>query len=352
MKNYVAMGTGKTGGHLFPAIEMANEFRKKGLDSIFFIEGTEMEKRVLKKHNFKYIKIFAAPLTGGNVMMIFNLFLKNSMGIFKSLSHFIFHRPKLTIITGGYGAFPLAFSSLLLFIPLFTYEGNVIIGKVNKLFAPMARLNFAPVRGRFGKFMECGFIVRKEIHDAKFIFSEKVKILVTGGSQGSVLILKNIYEMLLKHNKYFIENKIFFIISCGYKNVSFIKKFSRFENVQVKPFIMDIKNELQTSNLVICRAGAMTIEENLAMGRFGIYIPLKGSAENHQYYNAKKIEDRGLGILIREEELNPEILFEKIKMTVENKEKLLAASKKAYEFFRRRHEINITEEILRRVKCS
>ncbi|MCD6578265.1 UDP-N-acetylglucosamine--N-acetylmuramyl-(pentapeptide) pyrophosphoryl-undecaprenol N-acetylglucosamine transferase [bacterium] len=349
MKNYIAFGTGKTGGHLFPAIEMAKEFKDKGFEAVFFIEGTDMEKKVLSKYNFNYIKIFAAPLTSGNVKMMINLFFKNSMGIFKTLSHLILHRPKFTIITGGYGAFPLAFSSLLLFIPLFTYEGNVIMGKVNKIFAPFARVNFSPVLGRFGKFLKSGFIVRKEIANAEFYFSDKLRILITGGSQGSRMILDNVLHMLQAHNEFFIKNNISFLISCGHKNTHYIKLFSEFKNVRAKGFIMDMKNELLNSNIIIGRAGAMTIEENLAIGRFGIYIPLKNSAENHQYHNALKMQKQGVGILIEEDQLNGDLLFNKIKEIVLSKENLYDNSKKAYEIFRTRHKINIINEILRRI---
>ncbi len=349
MSRYIAFGTGKTGGHLFPAIEMANEFKEKGYNSLFFVEGTDTEKNVLKKYNLKYIKIFAAPLTGGNAKMIFNLLFKNSMGIIKILSHLILHRPKFTLITGGYGSFPLAFSSILLFIPLFTYEGNVIIGKVNMLFSPFAKVNFSPVTGKFGKFLESGFIVRKEFKEAEFNFPENIKVLITGGSQGSVIILTNVYKMIKKYNDLFINKNISFVISCGYRNKNFITKFSAFPNVSARPFIMNMKYELQNSSIVIGRAGAMTIEENLAMGRFGIYIPLKNSAENHQYFNAKKMAEQGVGLMIEETNLNEEVLYKHLTQLINDKNDLFSRSKKAYELFRKRHEINIINEILRRI---
>jgi UDP-N-acetylglucosamine--N-acetylmuramyl-(pentapeptide) pyrophosphoryl-undecaprenol N-acetylglucosamine transferase len=350
MDKYIVFGTGKTGGHLFPAIVIGNSFRKYNYEAKFFIDGKKYEITSLKKYNFSHKKIFSAPFPEKSIISIFNFIFLNSVGIIQCCVELFKRKPRCAVITGGYTSFPLGIASILLFVPLFTYEGNIYIGKSNRILSFLSRMNFGPKKSGFGRFMVAGNPVREEMKNESFSFIDnKKEILVTGGSQGSKIILDTLLKMFKKYDEFIRKANFHFTIATGYKNIDLINKFNNYSYVNAIDFIFDMKKFLKKSNLLICRAGAMTIEENLAMGRFGIYIPFKRSAGNHQLHNAKWIKKMAVGEPITENDLNKDVLFRSINDAYNDINRLKALSQKARMEYEKRHTVSIEKEIMRRI---
>ena len=180
-------------------------------------------------------------------------------------------------------------------------------------------------------------------------FPEDTNILITGGSQGSVIILKTVLKMLEVNERELEEKGVSLTIVTGHNNVSWIEKFSRFNNVKALPFIHDMASAIRQASVLIGRSGAMTVEENLAMGRYAIYIPFAGATGDHQYFNALIVKEKGAGDLIRERLLNANTLFSKLLPLIKDKELLKQGGQRASDLYSERHRIRVEAEILGRI---
>ncbi len=349
MDKWIIFGTGKTGGHLFPAITIGENLGSRGYKCLFLIQGTKMEKEVLNKRGMKYMTIHSAPFPGACLKAVWKFIYENILGICQCISLFLQYRPVFSLVTGGYTSFPVGSASLLSFVPLFIYEGNIKMGKSNVLLSPFARASFGPDKSGFGVFVKVGNPVRKEMRASGAEFPEDTNILITGGSQGSVIILKTVLKMLEAHERELKEKGVSLTIATGHNNAFWVDKFSRFSNVKALPFIHDMASAIKQASVLICRSGAMTVEENLAMGRYAIYIPFAGATGDHQYFNALIVKEREAGDLIRERLLNANSLFSKLMPLIEDKKLLQRGGERAGDLYNERHKIRVEAEILRRI---
>ena len=183
-----------------------------------------------------------------------------------------------------------------------------------------------------------GAINKEEVR--KKLNIEKPLVLVFGGSQGA----KKINETMISYINECEIKDYQIIYATGPKNydeiISKIKVQN--ENVKIEKYIYNMEEVMSAADIAVCRSGALTITELGIIGVPSILIPLPTAAENHQYYNAKTIEDVGGGIIIEEENLTKEVLESKIKEILNNKEKLNEMKGKAM----RKENIGAIEKII------
>ena len=315
-KNNFILIAGGTGGHTFPAINFGNFLIKNGYSCSLFLD-----KRGLKYSNSfkgKIINISSRHFSGNFFYKILSFFIFIK-GFFQSLYYFSTIRPKYCIAFGSYASFmPLAVASIFKLFnitEIYLHEQNSVIGKVNMFFLPIANnifLNFSDVKKLkeryFNKISYVGLprnyntsSLIRNINDENKI----IKIFVYGGSQSSINLNRGFIKLIRKLPPSF-DKKLSVVIQSS-QNI-FQKYHDKLDHLKIeienKPFFEDIYYQLCSSDLVIARSGAGTIDDIITTKTPSILVPLPNSIDNHQFYNAKFLADKGAAKLIDEKDFD------------------------------------------------
>lgn len=340
----VLLSGGGTGGHVYPAIAIANKIKEQNPDAEIIFVGTEkgIESEIVPKYGYELktvtVQGFKRKIDFDNVKRVFKLFkgLEESRKVVKKF------KPDVVIGTGGYVSGPVLFNAAMGKVPTIVHEQNSFPGVTNKILAKMVTkvlTSFEDSHERFpedtrNKLFLTGNPVRKEILVAKKtvarkklgINENKKMILCYGGSGGS----RKINDSMKLVIRNLVNEDAAFIYATG-KN--FYESFvSDIEDLQLKPYqkvvpyLEDMANALAACDIVIGSAGAISLAEITALGKPSIIIPKAYTAENHQEYNAKSIESKGAGIAILEKNLTPETLNETVFKLLGDRELLIDMS--------------------------
>ena len=331
--------TGGTGGHIFPAISLAEYLEKKNFN-VDFVTDYRAKKFInninLKKINFINIKTPTGKKGLGLIYSIFLIFISFLYSIF----FLLLKKPQLIIGSGGYVSFPILLAAKLLKKKFVIYETNSVVGRVNNFFLKSSTKIFTgyPLKNlNNDKITFVGQLIREQIHIAKennyfkrddnFDFT----LLIIGGSQGAEIFSKTIPRSL---NKLFnLNKKIRIFHQAGNKEQELKIDFSykNNPNVTIFNFEPNIEKYMMLSDLVITRAGSSTLSELAYLQIPFIAIPFKDSLDNHQFYNADYFLKMNTCWLIDQQDLNSEKLFDLVKELMLNKEKLLEKKSKLKE---------------------
>lgn len=304
---------GGTGGHIYPAVAIYKELQGRGAKLFYIGSPEKMESEICKNFGFNFlpVNIEAMPrkINFGAFLWPFQLFF----AIIKTLSYCIKYRPDAVFATGGYVSAPALFSARILNIPYVLHDCDAYPGIVTRYFAPGAKkvsiafesakkylknknvyLNGNPIRKDFL------FFDKEKIKKDMNLPADKFILFVVGGSQGAKS-LNNLSLKLIEHLKN--SEDIYLIIQTGKKHYDdFIKEAGELpQNVLAAPYFDDMSKPLISSDLVISRAGSLSISEICASGLASILVPFPYSANNHQELNAKIMEEIGAAICIKDE---------------------------------------------------
>lgn len=337
----VLLSGGGTGGHVYPAIAIANRIKEQYPDAEIIFVGTEkgIESEIVPKYGYELktvtVQGFKRKIDFDNVKRVFKLFkgLEQSRKVVKKF------KPDVVIGTGGYVSGPVLFNAAISKVPTVIHEQNSFPGVTNKILSKVVTrvlTSFEDSHERFpegsrDKLVLTGNPVRKEILVARKniarknlgISEDKKMVLCYGGSGGSEEIndaMKVVIENMVKED-------IAFIFATGKYYYEEFAKSIEYLNLkpyqQVVPYLEDMANALAASDLVIGSAGAISLAEITALGKPSIIIPKAYTAENHQEYNAKSIESKGAGIAILEKDLTPKTLNETVFRLLGDRELLI-----------------------------
>lgn len=337
----VLLSGGGTGGHVYPAIAIANRIKEQYPDAEIMFVGTEkgIESEIVPKYGYELktvtVQGFKRKIDFDNVKRVFKLFkgLEQSRKVVKKF------KPDVVIGTGGYVSGPVLFNAAMSKVPTVIHEQNSFPGVTNKILSKVVTrvlTSFEDSHERFpegsrDKLVLTGNPVRKEILVARKniarknlgISEDKKMVLCYGGSGGSEEIndaMKVVIENMVKED-------IAFIFATGKYYYEEFAKSIEYLNLkpyqQVVPYLEDMANALAASDLVIGSAGAISLAEITALGKPSIIIPKAYTAENHQEYNAKSIESKGAGIAILEKDLTPKTLNETVFRLLGDRELLI-----------------------------
>lgn len=296
----------------------------KSLEGVGYV-GTNRQMEVDVLSDYDWIEFHPLALTGFKRELRWTSLFKNlllliklAIALCKMLYFIIKMRPSIILGTGGYSSFPPLFWGILLGIPTFILEPNVVPGLTNRLLAPWAKKIFIAHRStrKFftsNKSLVTGVPIRKDVLSAQFmppaydlfgLDPTKRTVLIVGGSQGSKLL----NEAVLKASKKIKEMKeIQIILVAGREREATCLKrvFNKEEidNVNVLTFIHEMGKALQIADLVISRAGACTLAEITALGKPSILVPWANAACNHQYMNALYLAKKGASLVVNENDL-------------------------------------------------
>ncbi|KXZ39550.1 UDP-N-acetylglucosamine-N-acetylmuramylpentapeptide N-acetylglucosamine transferase [Alkalithermobacter thermoalcaliphilus JW-YL-7 = DSM 7308] len=324
----VLISGGGTGGHIYPAIAIANKLEEELKEVEILFVGTEkgLESKVVPKAGYELKTItvegFQRKISFENVKRVLKLFkgLEDARKIVKKFD------PDIVIGTGGYVCGPVVFNAAMRGIPTVIHEQNAFPGITNKIlarFVDKILISFEDAKKYFpnsDKVVFTGNPVRKEIltankNEAKRklgIAEDKKMLLCVGGSGGSRKLndsMVNIISNLVKEDIQFIH------VTGKNHYEKFIDKLGEInlkKSQKVVDYLDDMATALAACDLVICSAGAITLAEVTALGKPSIIIPKAYTAENHQEYNAKSLENKGAAMVILEKDLNSKVLNDMI----------------------------------------
>ncbi len=300
----IILATGGTGGHIFPAITLAKALKTQGYNCILFID-----KKTNKNSN---LGIHVLPLckSSGNIIhklkFFFLLFYSSILVLYQTRKL----RPRLIIGFGSYASFPTLLAAKILSIPIILHEQNTVLGRVNRFFFKSAKLvaTSFPVT-KYAKEEKCVFTGNFiDIKTQEYLIPNVIPtcdagicILIIAGSQGANFF-DNVVSSVICSLPTKIKKKIRVTQQCMKKNINIVEGQYKKEkiNYELSEFFDDMENRLGSAHLVISRAGATSIAEITLAGRPAIYIPYLHSKDNHQFYNAKYIEDSGAAVIIEQ----------------------------------------------------
>ena len=325
------MAAGGTGGHITPGIAIATMLKNKGHEVIFVGTENGLETDLVPKAGFELKYIHARGLKGGVINNVKAL-IELGKGIKECEKLIKTEKPDMVMGTGGYVTAPLMIAGINLKVPTMIHESNALPGKTTKWLArkvSCVAVGFEDAKIRLGNLdnvictgnpNKMGMInMPKKEAKEKLNVNGKL-VLVFGGSQGAKKINETMIT-LINSNSFQGYHVIYATGPKHYENIiAELKEIP--ENVKVEKYIYNMEEVMRASDIVVCRSGALTVSELSTVGVGSILIPFPYAAENHQYYNAKTLEDAGAGIIIEEKDLTPEILKSKLEELMNNETRL------------------------------
>ncbi|MFD2828608.1 undecaprenyldiphospho-muramoylpentapeptide beta-N-acetylglucosaminyltransferase [Leeuwenhoekiella polynyae] len=334
MKNYkFILSGGGTGGHIYPAIAIADALKEKYPQAEFLFVGSQdrMEMEKVPKAGYKIEGLWIAgiqrKLTWSNLMFPFKLI----SSLFKSATIIRRFKPDVVIGTGGFASGPLLEMATRYNVPALIQEQNSFAGITNKLLAKKVQKICVAYDGMQQffpqeKIIKTGNPVRQDLIFidqnreeglTKYgLKPQKKTLLILGGSLGARAINKLIDREL----QFILDQNVQVIWQSGQLYFEEYKTHSKTEDVQVLPYIDTMSLAYAAADIIISRAGAGSVSELALVGKPVIFIPSPNVAEDHQTKNAEAIVEKDAAILLKEKEL--ENRFEEIfKELVEDEER-------------------------------
>ena len=345
----ILMAGGGTGGHLYPAIAVAQELagRPKGPDILFVVGRKGMEREIVAQYGFKLVRISAKGMPRKAGIRLVGFAAATFVSLFEVLALLLRWRPDVILGTGGYVSGPVLTLGWLLRIPCVVQEQNSVPGLTNRFlsrFANEVHLTFAESRKYFKRkdnLKLTGNPVRRELlkcdRDSAVqklgLNSERMTVLVMGGSTGAHSINLAAIGAL---NKLFHRKDLQFILQTGKQDFEWVRQSVEpfGDRIVVMPYIVSVGEVYCCADLMVCRAGAMTISEVAACGIPAIFVPYPYAIYDHQVQNARNLVDRGAAEMILDRELNADILAATIGRLTSDESRLKRMSISARSFAR------------------
>lgn len=356
----ILFAAGGTGGHITPAIIVAQVFKKRGYEVAFIARGSELERKMISKAGFPLLLQESSGFVGRSKLYQLRYLL--SLPYRLHLSRSLLKKEKVSAVI-GFGGYPAVLPSIAawsLGLPLALSELNVKVGLANKMLALLAELIFAsPETKGFPRYLESRIKrVANPIRGEFFNVAEPrcsagVKpehLLIMGGSQGAASLNSSILEMLpqLKAAGLKITHQ------AGAQDLERVKAAYLAEGLEaeVVPFIEDVPQALSQAEIVISRAGAMTVAEVSAASRLAVYLPLAISRA-HQQENVQPLLERQAAIMLLAEESKAGKLWQTLNDLLAEPERIVEMGRRARAWAREHGENSaelITEETIKMLR--
>jgi UDP-N-acetylglucosamine--N-acetylmuramyl-(pentapeptide) pyrophosphoryl-undecaprenol N-acetylglucosamine transferase len=321
---------GGTGGHIFPGLAVAEEARAAGWQVVWMGARGGMEERLVPRHGIPAAWIRARAARGKGIVQKLLLPMNLLFSFWESVRHIRGLRPDVVLGMGGYVAFPGGMMASLLGRPLALHEQNAIAGLANRVLAGVADKVMVAFPDAIKGAEWTGNPVRSEITgllppEERFAMrSGRLRLLVVGGSLGAQALNEAVPRALA-----LLKDRPSVVHQSGEKHLEALRVHYAAAGVEGEliAFIDDMPRRYAQADLVICRAGAVTIAELSAAGIPSVLVPFPHAVDDHQSANARFLAERGAAILLPQPELTPQRLAQLIAGL--DREALLAMARKA-----------------------
>ena len=329
MKTILIMAGG-TGGHIFPGLAVADEMRAAGWEVVWMGARGGMEERLVPKHGYRAAWIRAKAARGKGLLQKLLLPANLLYSFWESARHIRSLRPNVVLGLGGYVAFPGGMMASLWNRPLALHEQNAIPGLANRVLSQISDKVMSGFPGALKNAEWTGNPVRAQIADiaapeARFQGRQgPLRILVVGGSLGAQALNESVPKALA-----LMSDRPHVVHQAGEKHLEALKASYAAARVdgELIAFIDDMARRYAEADLVICRAGAVTVAELSAGGMASILVPFPHAVDDHQTANGRFLADQGAALLDQQRDLTPQKLAEMIRGL--DRTKLLDMARKA-----------------------
>lgn len=313
MSKTILIMAGGTGGHIMPALAVADILRTHGWKIVWLGAPHSMEAELVPKHGYTLELVNFSGLRGKGLMRKLMLPFNLLVAMAQSARVILQRRPDVVLGMGGYITFPGGVVARLLGRTLLVHEQNSVAGLSNKVLARIATRVMSGFPDVLPQAMWCGNPVREQIaalpepQQRYGSRSGKLKVLVVGGSLGAKALNEAVPQALALIPE---AQRPEVIHQTGKQHFQTVHALYSGSSVsaQIKPFLDDMAKCYAEADLVICRAGALTIAELAAVGVASILIPFPYAVDDHQTHNAQFLSGHGAAILLPQKELSAEIL--------------------------------------------
>lgn len=335
----IIISGGGTGGHIYPALAIAEGLKKtyEDVDILYIGTKNSLESELAPKSGFRFKTIRVKSLPRKINMKLFISIKELLLGINDSKKIIKSFKPDVVIGTGGYVCGPIVYAAKKRNIPAIIHEQNAYPGITNKIlsrYVDKVLVTFEDSKKYFKfpeKVVNTGNPIREEILSTNkkqayknlSIREDKPLVLSFGGSGGQKSLNENFYRIIKSNNINF--QLIHVTGKTHYKD--FVDKLKQegiktTDDIKILPYLHNMPEALNIADLIVTSAGAITLSEISAIGIPAILVPKSYTAENHQEYNARSFEKNGAAIVILERELKWDELINEIEVLLKDKDKL------------------------------
>lgn len=312
MVTRVMIMAGGTGGHVYPGLAVANELMARGAEVIWMGTREGIESRIVPAAGIPVVWISISGLRGKSWTRRFLSPFRLSLAMLQSAVALLRHRPMAVLGMGGFVAGPGGIVTWLLRRPLLVHEQNAVAGMTNRILAPLAKRLFEAFPGSFPRryhAVTVGNPVRAEIcHLPPPVVryagrTGGLRLLVVGGSQGAAVfnrLLPQVLALFEPAKRPLVRHQT------GVRQ--FAETHARYQalavDAEVSPFLDNIADAYQWADLVLCRAGALTVSEIAAAGLAALFVPYPHAVDDHQSKNAQYLVTANAARVLEEEEMD------------------------------------------------
>jgi UDP-N-acetylglucosamine--N-acetylmuramyl-(pentapeptide) pyrophosphoryl-undecaprenol N-acetylglucosamine transferase len=342
---------GGTGGHVYPALAVARALQAQSCDVVWLGTRRGIESRVVVEAGIDIEWISVQGLRRKGVLALIIAPFSIARALLQSLAVIIRRRPAAVLGMGGFVSGPGGVAAWLARRPLLIHEQNAAAGMTNRLLARLARVVLQAFPGSFNSSVRAetvGNPVREEIAaipapDGRYRDRQgPLRLLVLGGSQGALALNLSVPAALALMDK---ERRPVVHHQCGERTMQAAKD-AYAENrvdVQLSAFIEDMAAVYAWADLVVCRAGALTIAELCAAGLPAVFVPYAAAVDDHQTVNAGPMVAAGAAVIIQEARLTPALLADTLHDWLQSRSSLRLKAEKARSLAKPRSLARITE---------
>jgi UDP-N-acetylglucosamine--N-acetylmuramyl-(pentapeptide) pyrophosphoryl-undecaprenol N-acetylglucosamine transferase len=358
----IIIAGGGTGGHIFPAIAIANAIKEiQPQTEILFVGATgKMEMEKVPQAGYKILGLTIAGYDRSSLIKNIWLPFKLIKSFFQVRKIFKGFYPDAVIGVGGYSSFPVLRSAQQKGIKTFIHESNSFAGKSNIILGKKATKIFVAAEGmdKFfpaEKIIITGNPVRKSIAESKVTKEEALQFFQLGNEQPTVLVFggslgeKSINEVIAQHILDFGPLNLQLIWQTGKTTANrYLERAKSVSNAWANDFINEMDKAYAAADIVVSRSGAMTVAELCVVKKPVIFVPFPFAAEDHQTVNAKYLVDRNAALMVKDEMVNAR-LFSEITTLAKDEVKQKELSNNIAAFAVKNADKKIAEEIIKSI---
>ncbi len=315
MSRSILIMAGGTGGHIFPALAVADQLRERGWTIVWLGSKAGMESTLVPQHGYEIEWLSFSGLRGKGVVRALLLPLNLLIAFWQAARVIFRRRPDVVLGMGGYVSFPGGMMAALLARPLVLHEQNAVSGLANKVLSMVADRILVAFPNALKNAQWTGNPVRREIAqlpapEVRFRHRDgSLNVLVIGGSLGAQILNETVPRALALIEQ---AQRPQVTHQAGAKHLAALEAAYRAAGVSAitRAFIVDMAQAYAAADVVICRAGALTVSELAAAGVASVLVPLPSAVDDHQSVNARYLAGQSAAILLPQSELTPGKLAE------------------------------------------
>ena len=338
MNRRFLIASGGTGGHFYPGFVIGQTLHKQGCAVLFMVRRNDPAAQILETHHLPYQEIdFTGLPRSINPLKHLRFSYKLCKSLLQTRRIIRRFRPDVAVGTGGYISFPLIFMAHFMGIKTAVHDSNARLGLANKICSKFADvfmlglpidktlknsvLTSTPIRHEFVEPID-----RSSLLENLHLNPSYKTALIVGGSQGAKNLNLAIVQNATQHPDWQ------FIHITGERWYNTLKQMHTTHNVSVLAYSHEIYALIKAADLIICRSGASTLAELIYCQKPAILVPFPHAAANHQYYNAKILEQAGCAVIVPDNESLSETLHQELsRLSGDKAQNILTQMHRAYE---------------------